>query len=151
MSNQRATFKALVIATLACAAGSASAAGSTTLNVSATVNTVCKFQSATVPIAFGSLDPDAGAQTVNTGVAYKCTNGAAAPSVAFASGTGSRNMTSGANSLAYSITLGATQAGTGFSAGQEKTLTIQAQIAASALLDAPAGTYTENVQLNITP
>lgn len=151
MNNHRATLKALAAAALVCAAGAVNASGSTTLNVSATVNGVCKFMSATVPIAFGALDPDAGTQTVNTSVNYKCTNGTAAPTVAFASGTGSRTMADGANTLAYTITLGTTQAGTGFSAGQEKPLSIQAQIAAAALLDARAGTYTENVQLNITP
>lgn len=151
MKNLRMTLKAIAAAVLVSVCGMASAADSTTLNVSATVNTVCKFMSSTVPVAFGALDPDAGVQTVNTSVGYKCTNGASAPAVTFAAGTGSRTMTNAASdTLAYTITLGATAAGAGFAAAASN-LSIQAQIAAAALEAAKAGAYSENVVLNINP
>jgi hypothetical protein len=151
MKNHRATLKAIAAAALLCAAGFAQAGGSATVNVSATVNTVCKFTLATATIAFGALDPDAGAQSKDGTLEYKCTNGASAPTVSFATGTGSRTMTDGAKSLPYTMTIGATAAGTGFGAGQEKQLTITADIDATDLANAQAGSYTGAVTLNISP
>lgn len=151
MKNHRDTLKALAAAALLCAAGFAQAAGSATVTVSATVNTVCKFTVAAVTIPFGALDPDAGAQSLSGNLEYKCTNGAAAPAVTFAAGTGSREMADGAKKLPYTMTIGATAAGTGFGAGQQKTLTVTADIAATDLANAQAGSYSEAVTLNIAP
>lgn len=151
MKNHRDTLKAIAAAALLCAAGFAQAAGSANINVSATVQSICKFQAASTNLAFGNLDPSAGAATTSTSIDYKCTNGSVAPTVSFNSGTGSRTMTSGANNLAYTITLGSTVAGTGFGSGQEKSLTIDGSIAAADIENAQAGAYTETVQINITP
>lgn len=151
MKIHRDTLKAIAAAALLCAAGFSQAADSADINVSATVLGICKFQAASADLAFGNLDPSAGAATASSSITYKCTNGTAAPTVDFNSGTGSRTMNNGAETLAYTITLGSTSAGTGFGSGQEKTLTIDGSITAAALENAKAGTYTETVQIDITP
>lgn len=152
MKNHRDTMKAIAAAALLCAAGFAQAAGSADINVSATVQGICKFQAASADLAFGSLDPSGGVDATASGsIDYKCTNGTAAPTVSFNSGTGSRTMSGGGNTLAYTITLGSTVAGTGFGSGQEKTLTLGGTISAANLENAKAGLYTETVQININP
>ena len=151
MKNHRDTLKAIAAAALLCAAGFAQASGSADINVSATVQGICKFQAATTNLAFGNIDPSAGAASASGSITYKCTNGTSAPTVSFNSGTASRTMANGSDTLAYTLTLGSTVAGTGFGSGQEKTLSLTGGITAAALENAKALTYTETVQINITP
>lgn len=148
------TAKATAAALLTLAAGMASAAGSQTLAVTATVDAICKFSAASTPLTFGVIDPSLSADKVVTAnVLYKCSNGTASAGVT-ATGGLARTMTDTAsNTLGYSLSFaGATQTGAGFGAGKDLTLVVTGTITAAQYQNAVASTsYAENVTLNITP
>jgi spore coat protein U-like protein len=139
-------------------------AGSTThtLSVSATVSGNCRFNTAgptalTIATGAGVIDPSAaGPATGSVGVAFRCTTGTSSAITADdglnASGPGARRVKSGAVFMPYALTLtNAVQVGTGFGAGQDKTLTVDASITAANYQNATAGAYTDTVTLTITP
>lgn len=133
-----------------------------TLDVTATVSGNCKFNApgpTTLNIATGGgvIDPSAaGPATGSVGVAFRCTTGVTsaitADDGANASGPGARRVKNGAVFMPYSLSLvNAAQVGSGFGAGQDKTVTVNASIAALDYQNATAGAYTDTVTLTITP
>jgi spore coat protein U-like protein len=158
MTNPRAFLKAIPVALLACGAGFA-AADTQNLTVSATVNAVCKFSSAAQTLSFGAFDPSAAGPISGAGAAvtYKCTNGTAATGVTAGNGlnfSGSRRMANGGATefIAYSLSIaGDTQTGSGFGAGQDKSLTVGGQIVAADYQNVSAGAYSDTVVLTIAP
>lgn len=146
--------KALLIAAVTASSGLASAAGSTTLAVTATVIATCKFSATSTPLAFGNIDPSAtGNATASASVLYKCTKGTPSAGVT-ATGGLSRNMVGSVATdlLPYTLALtGGTQTGTGFGTGQDLTLAVAGTITPAQFQNAQVGAYTENVTLNITP
>lgn len=148
--------KATAALILSSIAGMASAAGSQTLAVSATIAAICKFSAASTPLAFGSIDPSLSTDKVVTAnVLYKCSNGTASAGVT-ATGGLTRTMTdtvTPANTLGYTLSFsGGTQTGTGFGSGKDLTLVVTGTITAAQYQNAVASTtYAENVTLNITP
>lgn len=151
MKHLSSFLKAIVVASLACAAGFAAAADSTTLAVSATVSGVCKFSATSQPLAFGTIDPSLTTdKTMTADVKYKCTN--KTNSLGIAGITGAHSMSSGADSLAYTLAIvGDKGAGVGFGTGKDLTATVTGTITAAQYQNAAAGSYTENVALTITP
>lgn len=150
-------LKALVVASLAFTAGLAAAADSQTLAVTASVTSMCKFSAASTPLAFGAIDPSlASDKTVTANVLYKCTKGTPSAGVTTTGGL-TRNMTGvsplvNADTLAYTLAFtGGTQVGAGFGAGNDRTLVVTGTITPAQYNDAAAGSYSENVTLNITP
>lgn len=146
---KRNLIKALALAALTGAAGIASAAGNTSLTVTATVASVCKFSNATQNVTI-ALDPSAGAAATGSwSVPYKCTKDKTTGSVAVTSG-GTTLTAGGGATIAYSVTAG-TFPTTGAGFGQAATnLTVDYSVAQTAYEDKPAGSYTDTVVLTIT-
>lgn len=154
MKNHRATFKALAVAALVCAAGAANASGSTTLNVAATVAGTCKFSSASQNVTI-ALDPSSGSNATGSWtVPYRCTKGTTAGGVTV--DTTSRTLTAdtAANgTIAYTISLsGGTQVGDGFGASAAaRDLTVGYTVTNANFADKAADTYRDTITLSITP
>jgi hypothetical protein len=145
-------LKAIPALLLVCASGFASAADSSTLAVTATVNATCKFSAASTPLVFGAIDPSLSADKVVTAnVKYKCTKSTA--SLGITGISGAHTMTDGTNSLSYTLGIsGDASTGTGFGAGQDLTAVVTGTITAAQYQNAVASTgYAENVTLSITP
>lgn len=157
MKTLSTSLKALVVASLAFTAGLAVAADTQTLAVTASVTGMCKFSAASTPLAFGAIDPSlATDKTMTANVLYKCTKGTTSAGVT-ATGGLDRNMTGispllTTDKLAYKLAFaGDTQAGLGFGTGNDRTLVVTGTITPAQFNGAAAGSYSENVTLNITP
>lgn len=155
MTNHRAILKAIPAALLVCACGVAAAAGSTTLAVSATIIGTCKFVAASTPLAFGgAIDPSSGSTLSPTAsVLYQCTKNTASLGITGVAGAHTMNTTP-ANTTPLSYTLaisGDTSPGQGFGAGTNLTATVTGTMTPAQFQNAIAGSYTDNVTLNITP
>lgn len=150
--KNRTIVKAIAVALLTGSVGLAAAADTTTLAASASVQGICKFSAASTPLSFGSINPSTATDaTAAASVLYKCTKGTASTGVT-ATGGLSRTMTSGANNLPYTLALsGGTQTGTGFGSGNDLTLAVTGTVAVADFQNATAGSYSENVTLNILP
>ena len=145
-------------AVLAGAALSAAAADNQNLNVSASVQGICKFSSAVQTLSFGSLDPSNPGPITGTGAAvtYKCTKGTAATGVSAGNGNnfsgGSRRMSNGTDFIPYTLSLSNdTQTGLGFGPAGNLNLTVSGSVAAADYQNVSAGSYTDIVQLTIAP
>lgn len=145
MKTLSTSLKALVVASLACAAGFAAAGDTQTVTVTASVAAVCKFGTAAADIAFGAIDQSTGTgnKTAAVVVPFKCTKGI---TPAITQGT-IVPLTSGLNTMAFTVPAFTVPAGTGFSAAVNATST--ATIAQAVWQDAPVGTYVGSIVLNI--
>lgn len=161
MKFNRATYGALAMFVLA-SAPAFSASTTHTLDVSATVTGNCRFNTAgptalTLANSGGAIDPSSTIDaTGSASVLFRCTTGtdsaiSAGDGLHFSGG--SRRVTDGsANYMAYSLALtGTAQTGSGHGAGQDMTLGINGTILAAAFQNAPAGSYTDTVVLDILP
>ncbi len=153
MKHLSTSLKAIVVASLACAAGLAAAADSTTLAVSATVSAKCKFSAASTPLAFGVIDPSLTTDaTMTANVFYRCSKGTPSSGVTASGGTARTMAGPSSDTMAYTLGFsGGTQTGTGFGSGQDLTLVVTGTITSGAYQNATAGAYAENVTLDITP
>ena len=155
--------KLIAIALASAFAVPAFAASTThTITVSATVSGNCKFNTAgpttlTVATGGGVIDPSAaGPATGSVGVAFRCTTGTTSTITKDdglnSTGPGAPRVKLGTNFMPYTMTLtNAAQVGSGFGAGQDKTVTVNASIVAADYQNAPAGAYTDTVTLTIAP
>jgi len=143
------------VAFLAVTAGGAYADPPTAaVPVSATVKAVCKVTSVGA-IAFGDVDAvaDAGGKSATiTAPEIYCTKDA---SVTVADDKGVRtnySMSDGTNTLTYSVTYtsGLTGKGMGTSIGSSSDLNLTGSLAAGALDNVPAGSYTDTLTLTVT-
>ncbi|MEX3959916.1 spore coat U domain-containing protein [Trinickia sp. EG282A] len=98
---------AVAAACFSIAAGAFAGTTSTTFGVSATVNATCVINSASA-LSFGAFDPTQGAQASTSSISVNCTN--TTPfNIGLDAGAGSgatvasRVMTSGSNTLSYSL------------------------------------------------
>ena len=125
--------------------GSASANDTQTTAVTATVQSICKFSGAAAAVAFGTINPsDAPAvKFMPLTIPYKCTNGF---TPAITTGT-IVALTKGADTMAFTVDPIVAVTATGFSAAVNGTS--QVNIAAAVWQNAPAGSYTGSVVLNI--
>lgn len=146
MNTNRIAINTIAAAVLAITGGGAAAADTQTIAVNAVVSGVCKFSGAAAAIDFGTIDPSgtAGVKTAPITVPYKCTNGLT-PAVTAGTIT---PLTSGANSMAFTVDAFSTTAGTGFS-GAAINATSTASIASTVWQNAAAGTYVGSVVVNI--
>jgi hypothetical protein len=152
MTNRSLITRAVVASLLSAIAGLATAGDTQNLTVNATVIQQCKFFGGAKTAAFGDIDPSGtGNVTANATVQYKCTNGTTPGSLAPTSGGLSRTMTSGSNTLAYTLSLASLSAGSGFGSGQEKSVAVTATITPAQFQNAVAATYEEVVELTISP
>lgn len=153
MKNRSIFVQALLAAALSAAAGLACATDTQNLTVNATVQQKCKFFGGAQTAAFGNIDPSGTSNvTASATVQYKCTNGTTPGSLAPTSGGLSRTMSDGgSNSLAYTLSLAALTAGTGFGSGTEQSVDVTATITPTQFQNAVAATYEEVVELTVTP
>ena len=99
----------LLLVFLLVMAGTAMAAGTNTLSVSASVTSKCDFTTTTSSLAFGSLDPAASADaTASTTIQAWCTKGVTSSSLSNdlgqnASGSTLRMSDGGSNYLPYTL------------------------------------------------
>jgi hypothetical protein len=148
--TQTRIAKAAAALILTSIAGLATAAGTQQIDVSATVNTVCKFTTGSaLSLTFNAIDPSAaGPATKSVDVPFQCTKGTADTSVTVTGGGSS--LVNGSDSMAYSMTVGAIPTGTGFSGSAAATkVTVTGSIPATSYADAKALTYTDTVTLTI--
>lgn len=141
---------AMAAAALMAMAGTAMAAGTGDLTVTAEVVGVCTMTGGS--LNFGNLDPTnpVAVSGNSTGVTVTCTNGTSYSLTGNnginPSGTQKR-LANGSNYIPYSITIPASGTGTGAPVG----VTITGNIAAGAYTSSPAGTYTDTVTLSVNP
>ena len=154
MKSSHAVYQIFSLVLLTCVSGFASAAGSSTLAVTANVPGICKFSTASTPLAFGNVDPSLTVDVVVPAtVNYKCTKNTSSAGVT-ATGGNIRTMVgpTAADTMGYTLAFsGGTQAGKGFGPGQDLLLTVTGTITAAQYQNVAAGAYSENVTLNITP
>ena len=143
------------------ACSSALAADTYSLAVSAQVLGRCKFtQAAGTTLAItntvGGIDPSlAGNATGTANITYRCTTGQA-PAFTTDTGThvlgGNMRVADGAgNFMIYTLGLVGGGNGTGFGAGQDKTLAVTGTITNANFVAAPVGTYTDTVVVSVNP
>jgi hypothetical protein len=145
MQANRYFLKTVAAAALSLACGYAAAADTQTIAVNAAVSGVCKFSGAAAAIDFGTIDPSgaAGAKTAPVTVPFKCTKGL---TPVLTVGT-IVPLTSGTDTMAFTVGSFTAPAGTGFTAAVNATST--ASIASTVWQNAPAGTYVGSVVVDI--
>ena len=155
MKHLSLSLKAIVVATLACAAGLASA-DTAQLTVLAAVSGVCKFGAAPT-MNFGTIDPSTVTADIpgSASVEYRCTKGTVPATLTLPVGTFAMVDPGKAGStLPFTLTLPATSTlvGTGFGTALQSTFTVTGKILLADAQIALAGTgYTKSVTLTITP
>ena len=155
MKHLSNSLKAIVVASLACAAGFASA-DTQTLAVIAKVSGVCKFGAAPT-MDFGTIDPSTVAADIpgSATVQYRCTKGTVPSTLSVTSGTLAMvDPGVSGSSLPFTLTLPAasTLVGAGFGGAAQSTFTVTGKILLADAQAAMAGTgYAKNVTLTIAP
>ncbi|WP_332816281.1 spore coat protein U domain-containing protein [Ramlibacter sp.] len=159
---KQSRFRILAAAAATLFATAAAAADTATLNVTAEVKGVCKFSGAPFSMSITSpslahLDPTLTSDGTGTAtVSYQCTKntaptlkvGGTTTSPYTASGTD--RLVSSGNYIPFQIAWGALSAGAGFNQAAS-TIDLTGTIANANYIDAPVGTYTASVALEITP
>lgn len=140
--------------------GSAAAADSQTMTVSAKVLAVCYFSSSAYTMTFADINPHGSSSaTQTTAIGYKCTKGTPAASITFDTGA-TGNSVSLAGTATPSNTMPVTLAwttptstnGTGFGTGAtDISFNVTGTITAANYANMPADTYTKAVTVAITP
>ena len=130
---------------LASISGFASAADTQTTAVTATIQSICKFSGAAAAVAFGAIDPSAAAgdKSAPLTIPYKCTNGLT-PAITTSAIV---PLTSGLNTMAFTVDPIVTVVATGFTAAVNATSNVK--IASAVWQNAPAGAYVGSVLLSI--
>jgi hypothetical protein len=137
-------------------AGSAFAAGSTTLTITGNVAATCKFTGGPYAIPFGTLDPASTVDAVQSvTIGYQCTNGTSASSLKInttASPT-TVNITSGTNTLPVNLSWTVpTTAGTGIgSSFGSINVPVEGRILVASLNAAVAGVYSGTYNVDLLP
>jgi spore coat protein U-like protein len=129
-------------------AGTAMAANSVQLNVTAQVINTCKFTGPGT-LAFGNLDPtlaNGAATATSSGISIQCDSGTSNVVVTPTS-TNGWTLNYGTNTIAY--TLAAMPAVN--TDGLSHAYNVTGNIAPNAYSSKPAGTYLDTVTLNVTP
>lgn len=121
------------------------------MTATATITATCKMSS-TNTLTFDTSDQvTAPALSPTVDVSYKCTAGTT-PSALTLNGSGSPftgSLKKGTDTIAYTVTWGALGQGTGFTTAVP--VTLSAAMAGAAYQNAPAGTYTQTVAVEVTP
>jgi len=147
----------ITVAAITAMAGTAMAADTNTLTVSASVTGTCKFSSPSSTLAFGGLDPSIGTDvSTSTDVNFWCTNGVTTDVISATQGlhwSGTKRQMEGpapADLIPYSLSL-SPDSNPNIGPGTVRTLTIGGTVLGSDYIDAKTGSYSDTVVLNITP
>lgn len=137
-------------------AGTAMAADTNSLTVSASVVGVCKFSSATSTLSFGNLDPSAVTDVTPppTLINFWCTKGVTDSITVGGSGTGTLNTRSMAgpvgDTIPYTLNWNP-PAGSNAGPGSPRTLSIAGTVLGTDYAGKSAGAYSDIVTISITP
>ncbi len=138
-------------------AGTAVAADTNTMTVSASVTGVCKFASATSTLNFGSLDPSVGTDVTPapTLINFWCTKGVTTDAITVGGSATSplngRSMGGPAgDSIPYSLSW-SPPAGANNGPGSPRTLSIAGTVLGTDYTGKSAGSYSDTVTISITP
>ena len=125
--------------------GSAFAADTQTTAVTASILSICKFSGSAATVAFGTINPSdpAAIKSMPLNIPYKCTKGF---TPAITTGT-ITPLTQGADTMAFTVDPIVAVVATGFTTAVNAASNVN--IAAAVWQNAPAGTYTGSVVLNI--
>ena len=142
------TMIALLTLVTLFAGGNVLAAGTATVDISATVDGTCSF-SAGDTFAFGTLDPTSGASPSLTqaGVTFACTNLTGYTITDDGGLLGTYELSDGTNQIGYNFTY----VGAGVGTGANQNLSVTVDIPFVNYQNAPAATYNDTVTLSITP
>ncbi len=141
----------LAAAAMVALSSAAYAAGTATLDISATVQGTCSFQTSDT-LDFGSLDPTVAVdQSLNSvGVTFICTNGTTFNVTDDGGLLGTYTLDSGTDTIPYALTYnGGSETGTGTGVAQNLDVTIG--ILGTDYATASAGTYADTVTFSILP
>lgn len=161
VNNMKKLLAITAAAAMLAMAGTAMAADSNTLTVTASVTGTCKFSTPkTSTLDFGALDPSVGTNVNgSTTTQFWCTKGVTTDTISAGNGShweaevaAKRHMmdTVSGDFIPYSLTLtkdGNANAGP----ASPRTLTIAGQVLGTDYTAKTAGSYTDTVVLNITP
>ena len=151
----RNRFAALATGVLGLSAAMPVAGADGTVTGNATVAQVCVFSSNTATVNIKNtatnIDPSQSGPATGSGTfKYRCTSGVT-PS--FSGALTSIGLVNGANTMTATIayTPATIEAGTGMAISQEKTRTIDASISQTEYENKPAGLYTKDYVITMTP
>jgi spore coat protein U-like protein len=157
--GMKKVLMAMVAVALVAMAGSAMAADSASVTVSASIAGNCRFSTNTGTVSFGTLDPEAGGNVSGTVTqpVFWCTRG-----TAYTIGddvglheTGSTyrmvHATSATDFIPYTFAYTATGTGAGAGIANRITMNIAAQVLDADYINALAGSYSDTVTLTISP
>jgi hypothetical protein len=159
MKTSRLGIALLAAAASAMLGVSTAQADTISVTVNAQIVGICKFNSGQTPVVTVAntgvtIDPSlAGPATGNAAVLYRCTKGQV-PAFTVptpATVTCTTPGTCAATTMAPTLSSVNTGAGTGFSSGQDKTLTVTGQLTQVQYQDMNAGTYSGTVTVTVTP
>ncbi len=148
----------MVVVLVAALAGTAMAAGTATLSVSASVVGTCKFSTNNGTISFGDLNPDTGTDIsiTNTSITYWCTknvNPGFVHDSTHKTNCGGNPCMQGAGAtpdyIQYALTL--TPGGIGAGPSTIRTLTVDATVLKTEYANKNEGAYSDTVTITITP
>lgn len=136
----------------------AQASDSVSVTVNATIVGVCKFFTSSPVVNItntgsgSNIDPSsATTATGNAPITYRCSNGTSPTFTVPATATVTCAACTGSPTMTPAVSSANTGAGTGMGSGQDKSLTVTGQITQANFQNAPAGTYTGNITVSVTP
>lgn len=151
------TVLLVAAAVLIAAAGTAMAAGSNTLTVTASVTGTCKFSSGVSTLDFGSLDPSVGNNVnVSPTTQFWCTKGVSTDVITANNGLNydgtKRNMLDAVSGdlIPYTLAL-SMDANPNAGPASPRTLTLNGGVLGADYTGKSAGSYSDTVTLNINP
>lgn len=159
MKTSRLRIALLAAAASAMLAVGVAQADTVSVTINAQIIGICKFNSGQTPVVTiantgATIDPSlAGPATGNAAILYRCTK-SQAPTFTVptpATVTCTTAGTCGATTMAPTLSSVNTGAGSGFSNGNDKTLTVTGQLTQAQYQDMQAGTYSGTVTVTVTP
>jgi spore coat protein U-like protein len=150
-TNKKAIVTAVAALLMSAAAH---AADNHSVTVNGSVSGTCKFNSAASTVNL-TLDPTATSTvTQNASVAYRCTKGTS-PAFALTSGSTSSatggNLVNGTESIPYTFSSTSGGAGSGMSAGNDKTLSLSVSVNQGNAANVTPAVYTDSIAITLTP
>jgi spore coat protein U-like protein len=165
LNKRSALLNAAIAAAVISLAGTASAGGTNTITVSASVTGTCVVNTTTSTLAFGTLNPATGGTVSVAGSAatFRCTNGtpytvSSDDGLWFSSTGGANNRmklstatdcTTATNCIRYTLTSATSGTGTGMT--NNISFNVNGQTTLADYQNAAAGSYADTVVLTVSP
>jgi spore coat protein U-like protein len=147
MAFNFARAAALIVSAAALAGPAFAQTSTTSLPVTGEIVKTCYFYNADA-IAFNIIDPRGSVPSQTGKVYYKCTNGTT-PTFSFTSTSGVRSLTSGSDTLSYTLVETSKEVGGGFTSSDQKVAIFTASVADADVQKSKPGNYSDSVTLTI--